>query len=1058
MRFFYRIIISFILLLSLSDWSNAQQYSFENFTIESGLSQSQILSVFQNDDGVMWFGTNNGGITKYDGNSFEYISDKDGLPDKIIFSISKDKSNHILIGTNNGLSVYDGKKYTNYTIKNGLTHDRIFKIFIDSKNRVWLGTGQGVTMMNNNTFTKFNSNGLLDSMAVFNIMEDSNHTIWFSTLGNGVVKYDGTTFTTINTGNSGVKSDIVYSVCEVSKNNFWFFTDLSLESYVNGKSTEIEPDVFQVLKSKKTEIGFYCFNKDDKGNLWIGTDQGLLKYTSGKFYLYNEQTGLVHNVIWQILQDRERNMWFASKENGISKLQSETFITDSKKTGLISDNVSAIHQSKNGILYIGTKTGITIQDGFKNASYGTKDFGGNLNDDIQTIAEDSKGIIYIGTTYGIVKYNGKSFDIITNEKKGSENLNFCLDILIDENDEIWLGTRGGLAKLKNNEITEVSGDYLPKKSIFKIHQYKTGVFLIASESGLFKYDGNSVEFFTEGEGFIRKQVFSICEDKKGNLWIGTPSSGIYKYSGGKFTNYNEKNGLSSNNIQSIIVDEKENVWVGQTNGIEKIQFNKDGSLNIKHYGVEEGFVGQECILNAIMIDNKKQLLVGTSKGLMICRDQYNKENTFEPITRLKEIKLFSQPTDWSNYSTTVGDNNIPVNLELEYNKNYLTFNFIGVSLTTPTKVQYQYILKGFDKDWIAITQKTEAIYSNIPPGTYEFLVKANNGAGIWNTQPVSFKFTILPPFWRTWWFYSIVTLIIISFIYSYVKIQAANKKILVQNEIIEDKNKNITDSINYAKRIQDAILPPPAQLNNYLKDSFIFFKPKDIVSGDFYFFNKLDNKLLITAVDCTGHGVPGALMSIVGHTALKHAANKFGNLGSGEVLDKLNRNVEKILMQNNKTAVKDGMDISMLIVDILNKNVNFSGANNPVYIVRKKEEGELILNNVTHTPNISNDKYNLYEIKGDKQPIGAFENRKNYTTHNFTLSNSDTLYIFTDGYADQFGGVNNKKFMYKSFKELLLRIQDKNMQQQEEILENTINDWRGGMEQIDDVLVIGVRL
>ena len=199
-------------------------------------------------------------------------------------------------------------------------------------------------------------------------------------------------------------------------------------------------------------------------------------------------------------------------------------------------------------------------------------------------------------------------------------------------------------------------------------------------------------------------------------------------------------------------------------------------------------------------------------------------------------------------------------------------------------------------------------------------------------------------------------------------------------------------------------------------------------------------------------------MSIVGHTALKHAANKFGNLGSGEVLDKLNRNVEKILMQNNKTAVKDGMDISMLIVDILNKNVNFSGANNPVYIVRKKEEGELILNNVTHTPNISNDKYNLYEIKGDKQPIGAFENRKNYTTHNFTLSNSDTLYIFTDGYADQFGGVNNKKFMYKSFKELLLRIQDKNMQQQEEILENTINDWRGGMEQIDDVLVIGVRL
>ena len=256
---------------------------------------------------------------------------------------------------------------------------------------------------------------------------------------------------------------------------------------------------------------------------------------------------------------------------------------------------------------------------------------------------------------------------------------------------------------------------------------------------------------------------------------------------------------------------------------------------------------------------------------------------------------------------------------------------------------------------------------------------------------------------------------------------------------IEEQKKSITDSIHYAKRIQNAILPPDEFVLANLPESFVLYKPKDIVSGDFYWMNREDGRVMMAAVDCTGHGVPGAFMSIVGNHQLNYSVNVEGARIASDILDRLNEGVTRSLHQKKEgSSVKDGMDIALISVDKEKMELDFAGAFNPLYLVRN---GEIEI------------------LKGDKFPIGAFigEKLQKFNNHKLKMQSGDTIYIFSDGYADQFGGEKGKKFKYKQFQDLLLEIQAKSMKDQKMILDKTITEWMGGLEQVDDILVIGVR-
>ena len=257
---------------------------------------------------------------------------------------------------------------------------------------------------------------------------------------------------------------------------------------------------------------------------------------------------------------------------------------------------------------------------------------------------------------------------------------------------------------------------------------------------------------------------------------------------------------------------------------------------------------------------------------------------------------------------------------------------------------------------------------------------------------------------------------------------------------IEQQKKHITDSIYYARRIQNAILPPLEYVQELLPNSFIFYKPKDIVSGDFYWFMKKEDKIMFAAVDCTGHGVPGAFMSIVGNNQLNYSVNVRGARKPAEILDALNRGVTDTLRQSRgKTSVKDGMDISLCVFDAKKSKLQFAAAYRPLVLIRDSE---------------------IIEIKGDKFPIGAFvdEELKTFENHEMDVKKGDMIYMFSDGYPDQFGGENGSKFLIKKFRQLLLDIHKKPIEEQRVTLEEAFFEWKGSLEQVDDILVIGVRI
>jgi serine phosphatase RsbU (regulator of sigma subunit)/Tfp pilus assembly protein PilF len=286
---------------------------------------------------------------------------------------------------------------------------------------------------------------------------------------------------------------------------------------------------------------------------------------------------------------------------------------------------------------------------------------------------------------------------------------------------------------------------------------------------------------------------------------------------------------------------------------------------------------------------------------------------------------------------------------------------------------------------------------------------------------------------------ALIIAIVAIYIFYSLRITRQQKVVIEeQKELVEEKNKEITDSISYARRLQEAILPPKKQWKNLLFDSFVLYQPKDIVAGDFYFLEKLDDYLIFGAADCTGHGVPGAMVSVVCSNALTRAVREYRFTDPGKILDKV-RELVLETFENSESVVNDGMDISLCVYDMKSKQLLWAGANRPLWYY-DGNCGE------------------MEEISGTKQPIGATDNPLSFTTHRRYLTTQHVIYLFTDGYADQFGGPKGKKLKTANLKKQLIEIGNKDMPEQEQLLKEMFDSWRGSHQQVDDVCIIGVRL
>lgn len=1038
MRYF--LIFLFSLFVAVSQ---AQQYNFRNFSVEDGLELSHINTIFQDNKGYIWIG-GNGGLTRFDGKNFKTWTVKDSLPSANILAIAQDSKGVLWIScANKGVASFDGKKFSHYTEENGLISNDVRAIFEDSKGILWFGTFSGVSKFTNGKFETLELNNGSAGNFIYSICEDKSGNLWLGAYGGGLGRYDGMSVVFFKTSD-GLADNYVTNVDINSKGEVVASTTSGI-SIFDGKK-------FSNIGQQQGLLSFQLndFAYDGSGNLWLASDYGVTKYDGKKFFHITEKLGIPDNKVNAVFVDREDNLWLATKK-GLTKLADRSFVHFSEP----GFNPAELFKTSAGKIIAANKGGGIYS--FSEDNFKKWEIDETLNDRvISCIAEDKQGKLWFGTSdfEGVyILSQGKKNSVIQYTEDAGLPSNNINDIICDRNGKIWIATPNGVAKSDSSGFTkiEISEDVTNNNIVSLFEDDAGNIWFGGFDGMIYRYDGKRIHKFDDN----KSPVLSILQSKNGTIFFRTDESGFLVFSENKFTQITQKDGLSSDAVRSLVFDNNGTLWAGTQRGINKVSFDAENKIRVRSYGFSEGFKSLECNSNAALYDNDGHLWFGTAKGITQFTQSEEKVNTKAPELVINDILLFFKPFDKEKYSERIDSvSGLPVNMKLAYNENYLFFTFCAISHKNPDKIFYQWMLKGSDKDWMPETKISEANYSNLSPGDYTFVVRACNDEKIWS-QPVEIHFIITPPFYKTWWFYTVVALFLITSTVVYVKwrerkllrekaeleekVKERTHELQEQKEIVEEQNRHITEGINYARNIQMAILPSGEEINKVFPEHFILYRPKEIVGGDFYWLFRHGDYVFVAAVDCTGHGVAGAFMSMIGTDLLNQIIIEKQVTEPSEILTELNLGIKLAFKQSAREfETQQGMDVAICAINLKNNEVNFSGALRPLYIISNGE---------------------LKEVEGDKSSIsGTSDTSYRYTANKLKLKKDDCIYLFSDGYADQFGGPKGKKFMTGKFKDLLINNNALNMEQQRKILLAAHEDWKGDYKQVDDILVMGIRL
>ncbi len=1060
--------------------------SFTNFTEKEGLSNNFVWSILEDKTGNLWFGTK-GGVCRYDGKTFTNFTEKEGLSNNVVNAILEDKTGNLWFGTDGGgVCRYNGKTFTNFTEKQGLSNNVVWSILEDKTGNLWFGTDSGACRYDGKSFTNFTEKEGLSNNVVASILEDKTGNLWFSTYGGGVCRYDGESFANF-TQKEGLSNNFVSAIVEDKIGNLWFGT------YGGGICRYDGNRVEAIERGEKIPL----------------SDQQDLKREDGKlvksFTNFTDNEGLGNNLVQSILEDKTGNLWFGTAGSGVSRYDGKSFTNITENEGLGNNLVVSMLEDKTGNLWFGTYGGgVCRYDGKSFTNFTDKE--GLTNNFVLSILQDKTGNLWFGTNGGgVCRYDGKSFTNFT-DKEGLTD-NFVSSILEDKTGNLWFGTYGGgVCRYDGKSFTKFTEkEGLSNNTVWSILEDKTGNFWFGTQGGVSRYDGKSFTNFTEEEGLSNNFVYCGLEDKtvptgEVGIWFGTNGGGVCRYDGKSFTNFTEKEGLSNNAVLNMVQDVDGNIWFGTRKGLSKVgrvqlirlaekneNYNPIKEALFYNYGYNDGFLGLNCRRNSVLQDSKGRIWWGTD--FLTCYDpQGDQADLIAPSVNVSSLKLYGENIAWTSLGALTMDStgnetisgvskdsilsngillsgiefdsispwyNLPQHLSLPYDNSNITFNYIGVHMQSRNHIKYQYKLENLDEFWSSITERTEAPYGNVPPGEYVFKVKAMNQSGVWS-EPFEYAFEVRPPWWETTWFRSGTVLFIIASVVGFFRfrtrqlrvrqkeleqtVEERTAEVVEQKHLVEEKQKDIIDSINYAQRIQRALLASDNVLRTHLPEHFVFFRPKDIVSGDFYWASLLsNNQFALVTADSTGHGVPGAIMSMLNISCLEKAVDFEHQTSPAHILNFTRSRIINTLSKDGSTdGGKDGMDCSLISFDFANKRLTFAGANNPVWIVRNKE---------------------MIELLADKMPVGKHDkDNVPFTEQEFQLQKGDCVYALTDGMPDQFGGPKGKKFKYKPLKELLVSISHESMDDQKKIILETFENWRGDLEQVDDVTIVGVRI
>ncbi len=1052
---------AFFLLIFVASFQGFPQdfLQYRIFGINEGLSQSTVNTIYADQEGKLWIGTQNG-LNLFDGYHFQHFKnlqlDTLFLSDSYISSIQEDDQKILWIGTRQGITLLNQPNLTVKYLNNqtgvgipenwirgiikgrsvmfALTDHFIITVSPDKKIPIikrWRNQTSNVkldygTASLGDTLFFFNENTLyrfyqrkLDSVKV--IISNNQPIVHLAALSNNRI------------------------ACLFQ--NHFLILDQKLQI--------IEKQPLQDLGIKLQYNGQH---------LYILTRKGIFQYENNRISPMGNFPKPVVNLlsvgVRSFLVDKSNNAWIGTTGNGIIEINLKppkirAIIPSEIMPEQISNNqIRAILPFNSDLLLGIGGTGI-VKLGTTNKII---EFNEPL---IYTLVPFETFILSFGTQG--VKLFDSNYRPASLEKEfpylaktiGNQVLSTYSYKKIGES--YYVGTQNGLLIIEpkkqkawfEEKVDELISSHL--KYIFTIESCDD-LLLLGTITGIIRYNLSSRSLSivdltkTALHSFSNNTIYQLAIDKNRRLWVGTVS-GLFRIDSIRSPNpipYRIPV-LTNNVIYAVVADSLNQIWVGTERGLFRL--TPTGEIQYS-FSLNHGLPHLEFNLGPRVTMPNGEIYLGTQGGVAIINPYKMPVDTFNPNLYISSIE-FIEP----NITRILS---LPQNRELEISPNVknLRISFSSLDYTYPEHNQYRYRID--NNEWILLGNQNYLSFLTFRPGKYTLTINGTNSDNWWSNKQISLQLVVLPLWYSSLWAY--LTYIAAGLLLLWIMVNLRMQKLRKINQILHEKEKvarqvaqqndtlaylhrNMTDSIRYAQRIQRALFPNEYQIKKYFPESFIFFQPKDIVSGDFYWLHDLgDNRVAIAAVDCTGHGVPGALMSVIGIKLLQEIIIQNKIQDPGEILQNLDFQVMELFKHHHEEYfLAEGMDLTFCIFDFNRKIVEFAGAINPLLRVR---------NGV------------LEEFKADKMPVGISKYLLGYPfqTKQIEFLKNDIFYLFTDGYHDQFGGPTLGKYRNSRFKEFLSTLPGFNMDMQQAMLENNFHRWKGTNEQVDDVLIIGIKV
>ena len=1012
---------------------------------------------------------------------FEHLGVKQGLSHSFIYTLDQDNNGLLLVGTGEGVGVYDGKSFQMFNSRNRLAENFVSSSLTDSKGNIWFGHKKGgSSIYKEKAFDVVHSGDGINSI-VNDIAEDSEGRIWFATQNRGLYFVDS-----LGHFEFFLESFPSYLLESIFFYNDFLFigSDKGLQVYKYFKDENTLSKIQEIAElSNSTIVDIISLNSE----ILIATKKGaFFNLTKNKEIFFVEKyiiRNLPNNIVVRGLLSNNNNLYISTLYNGLLKVSLESVIAKlvknyNYKSGLNSNSVNTSFIDREGVLWVGTYgAGLAskannyfsfyFRDKFDPKEYSYF----SVNDDfIYTSCESEifkfrKHDFKLLDTYGeqqklpndkiicfnyskdsslFVGFQNKGLYVKTKEGQYFKKIELSSDRLSDNitcvkeiGSKIWIGTLNGVFKL--DKITFGISSYnlysgLSHNNVGYVFNVNDSIYVGTKSAFLTKFLDNQIEDIQISKNLNLVNINMIDGNEKGELWLSSFDNGVFFVKSDTIVQYTVNDGLFSNYCYGVVVDDKENTWISHNGGLSR--FNPS-TKSFEVYDAKHGL--NVKFLKSAIYNWRNELWFGTDNGIIKYDSKEEFKNLVPPITTINSIKINDSIYEFEN------------DIYLPYGQYEVEIVNKGLSLRKSKEVTYSHFLEGFEQDWSVKLISNIVKYPKLTDGDYQFFVKTFNSDGV-EGNLINFEIHISPPFWKKTWFFISMTILLFVIIAIVIKLRESNlikiqktleyeldlrtKEVVRQKEKIELINKDLTDSINYAKRIQIQLLPEKEDFSSIFPNSFVLYKPKDIVSGDFYWIKDLGDQVIVVCADCTGHGVPGGFVSMIGSILIHEAIVFHKQRDPAEILKEIDINIKTVLHQKDDyESNKDGMDLGIINLNKKTGLMKFAGAIRPCYIFR-------------------NNKLNL--LKGNRFSIGGYSlSDKIFETLEFQLKKGDFIYLFSDGFADQFGGIDNKKLKMSGFHEIMESIVRFPMNQQYKMYNETLKQWMGENTQMDDILLMG---